>query len=102
MSEWKEMQLGDAITLQRGYDLTKKNQKQGKIPVISSSGQSGYHNVAKTSGPGVITGRYGTIGQVYYIEEDFWPHNTTLFVKEFKGNHRKFVYYLLKKMDFVG
>lgn len=51
-------------------------------------------------GPGVVTGRYGTIGQVFFVEEDFWPLNTTLYVKDFKGNDPKFVHYYLKTVDF--
>jgi len=66
--------------------------------VVTSAGISGNHNEAKTDGPGVVTGRYGTLGQVYFITEDFWPHNTTLFVKDFHGNDRRFVYYLLGSM----
>jgi len=51
-------------------------------------------------GPGVVTGRYGTIGQVFYVEGDFWPLNTTLYVRDFKGNDRKFIHYFLKRLDF--
>lgn len=53
-------------------------------------------------GPGVVTGRYGTIGQVFYVEEDFWPLNTTLYVRDFKGNDPKFVHYFLKTVDFFA
>lgn len=82
-SNWKNCSLGDAITLQRGFDLPKYDRKPGKNPIISSSGVSDYHSEAKVLAPGVITGRYGTIGQVFYAEEDFWPLNTTLYVKKF-------------------
>jgi type I restriction enzyme S subunit len=47
----------------------------------------------------VVTGRYGTLGRVYFIREDFWPHNTTLFVRNFHGNDPRFVYYLLDNID---
>lgn len=49
--------------------------------------------------PGVITGRYGTIGEVFYAAEDFWPLNTTLFVEDFHGNDAKFIYYFLKTLE---
>ncbi len=52
------------------------------------------------SAPGVVTGRYGTLGEVFFIERDFWPLNTALYVRDFKGNDPKFVYYLLKSLDF--
>ena len=49
--------------------------------------------------PGVITGRYGTIGEVFYAAKDFWPLNTTLFVEDFHGNDAKFIYYFLKTLE---
>ncbi|WP_206680788.1 restriction endonuclease subunit S [Endozoicomonas acroporae] len=100
MSEWVDIELGDFIELKRGYDLPKKNRVDGQVSIISSSGESGFHNAAKVKGPGVVTGRYGTIGEVYYTEKDFWPLNTTLYVKDFKGNDPLFVYYFLKTIPF--
>lgn len=98
---WAEVELGDVITLQRGFDLPAQHRKPGSIPIVSSSGISGYHNEARVSGPGVVTGRYGTLGEIYYITEDYWPHNTTLYVKDFKGNEPRFVYYLLRTLGFA-
>jgi type I restriction enzyme, S subunit len=95
---WREVPLGEVATLQRGYDLPERERKPGNVPVVTSAGISGSHNEARSDGPGVVTGRYGTLGQVYFITEDFWPHNTTLFVKDFHGNDRRFVYYLLGSM----
>jgi type I restriction enzyme S subunit len=95
-----KIKLGDVITLKRGYDLTNTERGVGSIPVFSSSGLSGFHSEYKVNGPGVITGRYGTLGEVFYSENDFWPHNTTLYVKDFKGNHPKYIYYFLKTLGF--
>jgi type I restriction enzyme S subunit len=67
----------------------------GEVPVVSSSGITGFHNQAKAQAPGVVTGRYGTLGEVYYVDRDYWPLNTALYVVDFKGNHPRFVYYLL-------
>lgn len=101
MSEaWRHCQLGDVIELKRGYDLPQKERQPGIIPLVSSSGVSDTHAVAKVKGPGVITGRYGTIGTVYFVEEDFWPLNTTLYVRNFKGNDPRFVSYFLRGIDF--
>ena len=97
---WKSCRLGDVITLKRGYDLPSNHRTEGNIPVISSSGLSGQHNVPKVQGPGVITGRYGTLGEVFFIETDFWPLNTTLYVQSFHDNNPRFVYYLLKTLNF--
>ncbi|HEY0892478.1 MAG TPA: restriction endonuclease subunit S, partial [Cellvibrio sp.] len=100
MSEWVEIELGDFIELKRGYDLPQKDRTAGNIPIVSSSGKSGLHGDFKVKGPGVITGRYGTIGEVFYCEENFWPLNTTLYVKDFKGNDPLFTYYFLKTIRF--
>lgn len=96
---WTDCRLGDVITLQRGYDLPGTRRRQGRIPVYSSSGRSGYHSEPRAKGPGVVTGRYGTLGQVFYVTEDYWPLNTTLFVRDFKGNDPRFVSYLLQRVN---
>ena len=90
------MSLGEFITLKRGYDLPSNMRVHGHVPVVSSSGTTGYHNVAKVEGPGVITGRYGTLGEVFFVADSFWPLNTSLYVQDFKGNDPKFSAYFLK------
>jgi len=99
-SEWITTTLGEVITLQRGHDLPEYERKLGNIPVVTSSGISGFHNVAKANAPGVVIGRYGTIGKVYFLKTDFWPHNTSLYVKDFKGNDPQFVSYLLQTLNY--
>lgn len=99
-TDWVETTLGEVIILQRGFDLPAKDREPGRIPIVSSSGITGTHSEAKVQGPGVVTGRYGTIGQVFYVEEDFWPLNTTLYVRDFKGNDPLFTSYLLRTLDF--
>ncbi|EGQ9832921.1 restriction endonuclease subunit S [Vibrio vulnificus] len=98
-SEFKSTTIGEQLTLQRGFDITKKEQSAGDIPVVSSGGISSYHNQAKVKGPGVVLGRKGSLGTVYFLDEDFWPHDTTLWVKDFKGNNPRFVYYFFKGMS---
>jgi len=93
---WEFKAMGDIITLKRGYDLPADERLAGGVPVISSSGISGYHKETKVCGPGVVTGRYGTLGEVFFIERDFWPLNTTLYVRNFKNNDPKFISYFLK------
>ncbi|WP_242391086.1 restriction endonuclease subunit S [Escherichia coli] len=88
------------ITLQRGFDLPQDKRIKGDIPVIASTGIVGYHNEEKVQAPGVVIGRSGSIGGGQYITNNFWPLNTTLWVKDFKGHHPRFVYYLLKSIDF--
>lgn len=66
------------------------------MPIVSSSGVTGWHDAAKVKGPGVVTGRYGTLGQVFFVPNDFWPLNTSLYVRDFKGNDPRFVAYFLR------
>ncbi len=99
-SEWRSGKLGDFIELKRGYDLAQAKRIPGPYPLVSSAGVSDCHSVPMAKGPGVVTGRYGTIGQVYFVEQDFWPLNTTLYVRDFKGNDPKFISYFLKTLDF--
>lgn len=96
---WSPGKLQDLVLLQRGFDITKAEQKDGEIPVISSSGPGSRHNVAKVQGPGVIIGRKGTLGSVFYSEGDYWPHDTTLWSKDLNGNNPRFVYYALQRID---
>ncbi|MGQ7498961.1 restriction endonuclease subunit S [Streptococcus suis] len=98
MSEVKTCELGDLIEFQRGYDLPKSEFRNGPYPVQSSNGILGYHIDYKVEGPGITIGRSGTVGIPHYLNENFYPHNTTLFVKDFKGNDRKYIYYLLKHL----
>lgn len=97
--EWIDCTLGDQFTLQRGVDITKSEQKSGNIPVVSSGGIKSFHDTAIAKAPGVVVGRKGSLGTAYFIEEDFWPHDTTLWVKDFKGNDPKFVFFLLRSLD---
>ncbi|WP_312497152.1 restriction endonuclease subunit S [Pseudomonas cremoris] len=101
-SEWYSGKLGEVIELKRGYDLPQAKRKKGNVPLVSSSGVSDSHDIAMVKGPGVVTGRYGTIGKVFYVEDDFWPLNTTLYVRDFKGNDPKFIHYFLKTVDFLA
>lgn len=97
---WKQFELGQVLTLQRGFDLPHRLRREGTVPVVSSSGVSGRHSESQVTAPGIVTGRYGTIGEVFYIEEDFWPLNTTLYVRDFKGNNPLFLSYILRTIDF--
>ena len=99
---WTETNLGEVVELKRGYDLPKRLREEGEVPIISSSGLSGTHNESKVTGSGVVTGRYGTIGEVHWVDEAYWPLNTALYVRDFKGNDRKFIYYFLQLIDYFA
>lgn len=100
VDNWIEMTLGDVLTLQRGFDLPINKRLPGTIPVVASNGVVGTHNKAMIKSPGVVIGRSGSIGGAQFINTDFWVLNTTLYVKDFKGNYPRFIYYLLLNIDF--
>ena len=96
---WEEKPLGELLTLQRGFDLPVSKRKDGVFPIYASTGINGYHEEAKVKGPGVVTGRSGSLGAVKFVSGDFWPLNTTLWVKEFKLIGPYFATYLLDSMQ---
>ena len=91
--------IGNILSLHRGYDLTVKNMKDGIIPVAGSNGIIGYHDTSLTDAPAITVGRSGSVGKVHYYETPIWPHNTTLYVDDYKGNHPRYLYYLLSLLD---
>ncbi len=93
---WERVPLGEMMTLQRGHDLPSQDRIEGDVPIVSSSGITGFHDKKKADAPGVVTGRYGTLGQVYYIDRDYWPLNTALYVTDFKDSSPLFILHLLK------
>ena len=93
-------ELINVVKMQRGFDLpVQERQQDGEIPVFGSNGALDHHNVAKVKGGGVITGRSGTIGNVYYTEGDYWPLNTSLFSVDTHGNNIVYLAYLLTMYD---
>lgn len=98
--EWEEKKIKEVAPLQRGFDLPSYDIKNGKYPICYSNGISAYHSEFKVLGPGVWTGRSGTMGMVFYTEDNFWPHNTCLWVTNFFKNNPKFIFYLFNFLDF--
>ncbi|ELJ8563972.1 restriction endonuclease subunit S [Vibrio cholerae] len=98
--DWIKTDIGTFAPLQRGFDLPNRERIDGKYPVVYSNGVMNYHNKSQVKGPGVVTGRSGTIGKVHYVEDDYWPHNTALWVKEFNNATPKFVYYFYSYIGF--
>ncbi|MFG0764313.1 restriction endonuclease subunit S [Aeromonas media] len=96
---WERKPLGSVCTLQRGLDLPTPQRVKGIFPLVSSSGVIDTHIEGPIKGPGVITGRSGSVGKVFFVNEDFWPLNTTLYVRDFHGNEPRFVFHLLNHFD---
>ncbi|HBR6933286.1 TPA: restriction endonuclease subunit S [Klebsiella pneumoniae] len=99
---WSKEPLENLLVLQRGFDLPVSKRIEGSVPIYASTGINGFHNVAKVKGPGVVTGRSGSLGTVMYVAKDYWPLNTTLWVKEFKKASPIFATYLLRAMKLEG
>lgn len=99
MEEWVNCTLGDLLTFQRGHDLPKSEMQSGEYPVVGSNGIIGFHNEFTTNEPSVTIGRSGNVGNPFIYYGKTWSHNTTLYVKDFKGNDPVFIYYFLKTMD---
>jgi len=98
MSEWSVKRFRDFVKLNRGFDLPNDQMLEGQYPVVASTNIKGYHNKYKINPPAVVTGRSGSLGTVQYINDKCVPLNTTLYIKDFKGNNPKFVYYFLQTM----
>ena len=98
--DWLVKPIGKVAPLQRGFDLPARNIRPGPFPIVYSNGIDGFHNVAMARGPGVVTGRSGTLGMIHYVKEDYWPHNTSLWVTRFNENVPKFIYYLYQAVRF--
>lgn len=96
MSKQSKYRLGELVNLKRGYDLPHASRTPGEFPIVSSSGITGTHKESMVKGPGVVTGRYGTLGEVFYIPGAYWPLNTSLYVQDFKANDPRFVAYYLR------
>lgn len=95
---WSLKQLKWVVTFQRGHDLPTEDRQEGPFPVVTGGGITGWHNVAQAEGPGIVTGRYGTIGEFYLIEQDYWPLNTSLYSIDLHGNHAGFLRYMLEPL----
>jgi type I restriction enzyme S subunit len=93
---YTEVPLIEIATLKRGYDLPVQNRVAGNVPIFAANGQNGTHNQVKKIEPGVVTGRSGTIGKVHYVNGEYWPLNTSLYVTDFHGNHPRWVFYMLQ------
>jgi type I restriction enzyme, S subunit len=96
---WEQKKFIECCVLKRGYDLPTRLRNAGPYPLFSANGVTDAVDQFKVKGPGVVTGRSGTIGQVHFVADDFWPLNTALYVQDFCGNDEMFVCYFLKNFD---
>ena len=97
--DWEQRKLKDVAPLQRGFDLPKSKINEGPYPVLFSNGIGGWNSEYKAKAPGVVTGRSGSIGNVVFVEQNYWPHNTSLWVTSFFDNYPRYIYYLYQHVD---
>jgi len=96
---WEVKQLKWAVMFQRGHDLPSEQREEGDVPLVTSAGISSSHSRAAAKGPGIVTGRYGTIGVFHLISEDYWPLNTTLYTVSLRRNEPRFLRYMLTHLS---
>lgn len=99
-NEAREVPLCRIVTLQRGVDLTAEERQNGDIPVVTTAGVVGHHDVSIVRHSGVVIGRYGSVGNVHWVNGPHWPHNTTLYVRDYHHNYPRWVFYLLKSYPY--
>lgn len=96
---WRLLRFKYVLLLSRGVDLSAEQFVDGPYPVCASNGIIGYHDQYIAKGPSIIVGRSGSVGEVNYVESNFWPHNTALYVMKFAQALPRYSYYLLTVLD---
>lgn len=99
---WRIKSLSEVVSIQRGFDLPHHARRPGSFPVLTSGETGGFHDEGPIKGPGITIGRATNLGQPKWSDGDFWPHNTTMFVKDFKGNHPRWVFHFFEITDLAG
>lgn len=96
---WRVGTVADLLVLQRGFDLPASKRTDGPFTVFAASGPHGTHSASMAAAPGVVTGRSGVIGRVFYVHESYWPLNTALWVKQFRAATPPYAFQYLQSMD---
>lgn len=96
---WEIKRFKNVMILQRGHDLSNDKFIEGVFPVYGSNGIIGYHKFYTTKAPCITVGRSGSVGAINFVKQDFWAHNTALFVLKNFGNNWNFLFYLLKSIN---
>ena len=93
------MQIGSFIELAYGKALPKGQRKSGNIPVYGSGGINGYHDIALVAAPGIVVGRKGTVGSLFWIEDDFFPIDTVFYVNLLRNTPLYWIYEMLRSIN---
>lgn len=97
---WEVKKLGEILELNYGKALKQENRTLGNVPVYGSSGVIGYNSVALVNGPGIVVGRKGNVGSIYWSEKSFYPIDTVYFVSS--KIPLRFLFYDLKTKNFLN
>lgn len=97
---WQRRPLGEIGRLNYGKALKADDRVPGPFPVYGSSGPVGTHEKPLVEGPGIIVGRKGNVGSVYWSENDFFPIDTVYFINS--GSASLFLYYALLHTAFIS
>jgi type I restriction enzyme S subunit len=97
---WERLPLGDRVTLNYGKALKAEDRTKGPCPVYGSSGIVGTHEKSLAAAPGIVVGRKGNIGSVYWCPKDYWPIDTVYFIDAEASN--LWLYYSLQHMHFIS
>ena len=102
MTVWRTVKLGDEIELAYGKSLPERSRLGGTVGVYGSNGVVGHHLDSCVTGPGIVVGRKGSVGEVAYSSGDFWPIDTTYYVVQKADHNWRFLYHLLRYADLTG
>jgi len=97
---WRVNGLNEILELEYGKPLKECDRSGQGFPVVGSNGIVGYHSESFVKGPGIVIGRKGSAGEITWVDEDFFPIDTTYYIKDKMGSELLvFHYYLLKKLN---
>lgn len=97
---WELKKLGEIAELNYGKALKKEDRREGDFPVFGSSGIVGTHDSALVKGPGIIVGRKGNVGSVFWCDEDFFVIDTAYFLTS--SLPLRFLFYVLPTLNFIN
>ena len=99
---WRVSTVGEEVELAYGRALKSDDRKSGSVPVMGSNGTIGYHDTALATGPGIVVGRKGNPGFVRWVSTDFWPIDTTFYVRTRRDLTLEYVYQALVGQDLAS
>ena len=98
-SGWTIEPIKNRLRLEYGSGLIEAERNEGDYPVYGSNGQVGTHDKYLVECPGILVGRKGSVGEVHFSENSFWPIDTVYYVRRLKEDNWRFLYYLLTYLN---